>query len=70
MFGDKFGIVSVLQLPCQADVRAINVTGTRALWDSSREDLTPKLETLCTYHVGEVVTSMTQASLVAGGAES
>ena len=64
------GNVSVLRLPCGADVRAIDVTGTLALWDSSREDLTPKLETLCTYHVGEVVTSMTQASLVAGGAES
>ena len=68
--GDKFGNVSVLRLPRGADVGAIDVTGTRALWDSSREDSTPKLETLCTYHVGEVVTSMTRASLVAGGAES
>ncbi|KAL7443975.1 hypothetical protein ACHAXH_009885 [Discostella pseudostelligera] len=68
--GDKFGNVSILRLPRGADVGAIDVTGTRALWDSSREDATPKLETLCTYHVGEVVTSMTRASLVAGGAES
>ncbi|KAL3806325.1 hypothetical protein ACHAXA_001065, partial [Cyclostephanos tholiformis] len=68
--GDKFGNVSVLRLPRGADVGAIDVTGARALWDSSREDSTPKLETLCTYHVGEVVTSMTRASLVAGGAES
>jgi len=68
--GDKFGNVSVLRLPKGADVGAIDVTGARALWDSSREDATPKLETLCTYHVGEVVTSMTRASLVAGGAES
>jgi splicing factor 3B subunit 3 len=68
--GDKFGNVSILRLPGGADVGAIDVTGTRALWDSSREDATPKLETLCTYHVGEVVTSMTRASLVAGGAES
>jgi splicing factor 3B subunit 3 len=28
------------------------------------------LEVLCHYHIGEVVTSMTRASLVAGGAES
>ena len=68
--GDKFGNVSILRLPGGADVGAIDVTGTRALWDSSREDATPKLQTLCTYHVGEVVTSMTRASLVAGGAES
>ncbi len=68
--GDKFGNVSILRLPRGADVGAVDITGTRALWDSSREDATPKLETLCTYHVGEVVTSMTRASLVAGGAES
>ena len=55
--GDKFGNVSVLRLPRGADVGAIDVTGTRALWDSSRDDATPRLETLCTYHVGEVVTS-------------
>lgn len=68
--GDKFGNISILRLPRGADVGAIDVTGTRALWDSSREDATPKLETLCNYHVGEVVTGMTRASLVAGGAES
>jgi splicing factor 3B subunit 3 len=68
--GDKFGNISILRLPRGADVGAIDVTGTRALWDSSREDATPKLETLCTYHVGEVVTGMTRAALVAGGAES
>mmetsp|Transcript_23184 Transcript_23184/g.49148 ORF Transcript_23184/g.49148 Transcript_23184/m.49148 type:complete len:1382 (+) Transcript_23184:152-4297(+) len=68
--GDKFGNISILRLPRGADVGAIDVTGTRALWDSSREDATPKLETLCNYHIGEVVTGMTRASLVAGGAES
>lgn len=68
--GDKFGNVTTLRLPRGADTGAVDVSGTRALWDSSREDATPKLETLCTYHVGEVVTSLTRASLVAGGAES
>ena len=68
--GDKFGNVTILRLPRGADAGAIDVTGTRALWDSARDDATPKLETLCTYHVGEVVTSMTRASLVVGGAES
>lgn len=68
--GDKFGNLSVLRLPRGADSGAVDLTGTRALWDSTREDTTPKLELLCQYHVGEVVTSMTRASLVAGGAES
>ena len=68
--GDKFGNISVLRLPRGADAAAIDRSGQRALWDSSREDSIPKLEMLCQYHVGEVVTSMTRASLVAGGAES
>jgi splicing factor 3B subunit 3 len=68
--GDKFGNISVLRLPRGADVGAIDLTGQRALWDSSREDTTPKLELLCQYYVGEVVTGMTRSSLVAGGAES
>ena len=68
--GDKFGNVSVLRLPRGADVGAIDLTGERALWDSSRDDTMPKLELLCQYCVGEIVTSMTRSSLVAGGLES
>jgi splicing factor 3B subunit 3 len=68
--GDKFGNLSVLRLPRGADVGAIDLSGQRALWDSTREDTSAKLELLCQYHVGEVITSMTRASLVAGGAES
>lgn len=67
--GDKFGNIAVLRLPQGADAGAVDISGTRALWDSSREDTTPKLDMLCHYHVGEVVTGMTRASLVAGGAE-
>jgi splicing factor 3B subunit 3 len=68
--GDKFGNISVMRLPRGADTSAIDVTGQRALWDSSRDESTPRLELLCHYYVGEVVTSMTRASLVAGGGES
>jgi splicing factor 3B subunit 3 len=68
--GDKFGNISVLRLPRGADTSAIDLTGQRALWDSAREDHTPKLELLCHYYVGEVVTSMTRSALVAGGPES
>lgn len=68
--GDKFGNVSVLRLPRGADGGAVDTTGARALWDASRESATPKLDALAQYHVGEVVTGMTRASLVAGGSES
>lgn len=73
--GDKFGNVSVLRLPKGAEASAVDVSGNRALWDASRsgaanDDSTPKLDVLCHYHVGEVVTGMTRAALVAGGAES
>jgi splicing factor 3B subunit 3 len=67
---DKFGNIVVLRMPRGAEVGAIDLTGQRALWDSARDDLTPKLELLCQYYVGEVVTGMTRSSLVAGGAES
>ncbi|GKY94241.1 hypothetical protein MPSEU_000389900 [Mayamaea pseudoterrestris] len=68
--GDKFGNISVLRLPRGADTSVVDVSGQRVLWDSAREDATPKLELLCHYYVGEVVTSMTRSSLVAGGGES
>jgi len=67
--GDKFGNISVLRLPRGADAGAVDISGTRALWDSSRDDAVPKLDTICNYHVGEVVTGMTRTSLVAGGTE-
>jgi splicing factor 3B subunit 3 len=68
--GDKFGNISILRLPRGADTSAIDLTGQRALWDSARDDITPKLDLLCHYYVGEVVTSMTRSALVAGGPES
>jgi splicing factor 3B subunit 3 len=68
--GDKFGNISVLRLPRGADSGAMDGSGQRALWDSARDDRTPKLELLCQYYVGEIVTSMTRSALVAGGPES
>ena len=35
--GDKFGNISILRLSRGADVSAVDVSGSRALWDSSRE---------------------------------
>eukprot|EP00533_Pseudo-nitzschia_delicatissima_P009674 CAMPEP_0116084824 /NCGR_PEP_ID=MMETSP0327-20121206/4002_1 /TAXON_ID=44447 /ORGANISM="Pseudo-nitzschia delicatissima, Strain B596" /LENGTH=1372 /DNA_ID=CAMNT_0003575783 /DNA_START=234 /DNA_END=4352 /DNA_ORIENTATION=- len=70
--GDKFGNISVLRLPRGTDTATVDVTGQRALWDTSSKSGSnvAKLETLCQYHIGEVVTSMTRSSLVAGVAES
>jgi len=68
--GDKFGNICVLRLPRGADTSAVDLSGQRSLWDTSKTDTTAKLEVLCQYYVGEVVTSMTRSSLVAGGAES
>jgi splicing factor 3B subunit 3 len=68
--GDKFGNICVLRLPRGADVGSLDLTGQRALWEASKTDTTAKLEVLCQYYVGEVVTGMTRSSLVAGGAES
>jgi splicing factor 3B subunit 3 len=39
--GDKFGNICVMRLPRGADTATIDLTGQRALWDSSREDTTP-----------------------------
>lgn len=69
--GDKFGNISVLRLPRGVDGSSLDLqSGQRTLWESSRDDTTPKLEVLCQYYVGEVVTGMTRSSLIAGGAES
>jgi len=70
--GDKFGNISVLRLPRGTDTATVDLTGQRALWDTSSKvgSNIAKLETLCQYHVGEVVTSMTRSSLVAGAAQS
>lgn len=73
--GDKFGNISILRLPRGAADAAGGGGGntggsaSRALWES-RQDTTPKLELICHFYVGEIVTGMTRAALVAGGAEA
>jgi len=66
---DKFGNISILRLPRGADAGAVDMSGSRSLWETS-QDVTPKLDMLCHYYVGEVVTGMTRASLIAGGGEA
>jgi len=68
---DKFGNVSVLRVPKGADTLGTAQDSAKGgLWDTSRSDTTPKLELLCQYFVGEIVTGMTRSSLAAGGVES
>ena len=69
--GDKFGNVTILRLPKGADIGAVQGTGDRSVWNLTNLDESyQKLEILCQYHVGEVITGMTKASLVAGGSEA
>lgn len=69
--GDKFGNISILRLPKAADVSAVHGTSDRSVWNlSTSNDSYQKLQVLCHYHVGEVITGMTKASLVAGGSEA
>lgn len=68
--GDKFGCISILRLPEAAETSALDLSGTRSLWDASKADMTPRMELLAQYNVGEVVTGITRSALVAGGSDS
>mmetsp|Transcript_24482 Transcript_24482/g.67789 ORF Transcript_24482/g.67789 Transcript_24482/m.67789 type:complete len:1316 (-) Transcript_24482:141-4088(-) len=68
--GDKFGCISILRLPESAETSALDLSGAQSLWDSSKSDMTPRLELLAQYYVGEVVTGITRSALVAGGSDS
>ena len=68
---DKFGNIVILRLPKGAGVGASDTSGDKSLWNlSTLNDSFKKLEVLCHYFVGEIVTGMTRASLVAGGSEA
>lgn len=69
--GDKLGNLSVLRIPKGAGSSGVDATqASRALWDTSLDARAPKLEVLCNYYVGEIITGMTRGSLVTGGAEA
>ena len=67
---DKFGNVSVLRLPPDADddsVAAEDATGFKSLWDRGTLGGTScKLDLLCNYHVGETITCIQKTTLVPG----
>ena len=68
---DKFGNVFVLRLAAHVSDDLDNPTGSRLLWDSGLlNGAGAKLDLMCQYHVGEVVTSLHRTALVPGGAEA
>jgi splicing factor 3B subunit 3 len=69
--GDKLGNLVVLRIPKGAGSSGVDAAqASRALWDTSLDARAPKLEVLCNYYIGEIITGMTRASLVTGGAEA
>ena len=68
---DKFGNVFVLRLSAHVSDDMDNPTGSRLLWDSGvLNGASRKLDLMCQYHVGELVTSLHRTALVPGGAEA
>ncbi|KAF5394254.1 Splicing factor 3B subunit 3 [Paragonimus heterotremus] len=68
---DKFGNISVLRLPNGVidDVEE-DPSGNRALWDRGfLGGANQKVDVLCHFYVGEVVTSLQKATLIPGGSE-
>ena len=68
--GDKFGCISILRLPESAELSVMDLSSTGSLWDTTKADMVPRLELVAQYYVGEVVTGLTRAALVAGGSDS
>jgi splicing factor 3B subunit 3 len=68
---DKFGNVFVLRLPGDVSDDIDNPTGNKMLWDTGLLNGAPsKLEQVCQFHVGELVTSMQKTNLVPEGQEA
>ncbi|CAM9238590.1 unnamed protein product [Heterosigma akashiwo] len=66
----KFGDVFTLRLPVEVSDDVDNPTGNKLLWDNGVDGAPNKLENLTNFHIGEVITSITKAALVPGGAEA
>lgn len=69
--GDKFGNISVLQLPddCNDDLDD-DPTGTKSLWDRGwLGGASQKVDNVATFHIGEIVTSIQRTSLTLGRSE-
>lgn len=69
---DKFGNISILRLPHSVtDDVDEDPTGTKSLWDRGLlSGASQKAETVCTFHVGEIIMSIQRATLIPGGGES
>ncbi|VUZ43380.1 unnamed protein product [Hymenolepis diminuta] len=69
---DKFGNVIVLRLPTDVnDNVEEDPSGTRSLWDrNALGGASQKLDMVCHFYVGEVVTRLQKATLIPGGSEA
>lgn len=69
---DKFGNIAILRLPHSVtDEVDEDPTGNKALWDRGLlSGASQKADNICTFHVGEIVTSLQKATLIPGGSES
>ncbi|VDK31675.1 unnamed protein product [Taenia asiatica] len=68
---DKFGNIIILRLPPDVnDNVEEDPSGNRSLWDrNALGGASQKLEMVCHFYVGEVVTSLQKATLIPGGSE-
>jgi splicing factor 3B subunit 3 len=67
--GDKFGNIVVLRLP-QGTVDEVNIdpTGDKGLWDRGLlNGSSQKTQLLCSFHLGETITSLQKTTLIPGG---
>ncbi|XP_074644658.1 splicing factor 3B subunit 3 [Tubulanus polymorphus] len=69
---DKFGNVSIIRLPPDVtDDVDEDPTGNKALWDRGvLNGASQKADTVASFNVGELVTSLQRATLIPGGSES
>ncbi|KAM7539389.1 hypothetical protein Aperf_G00000052295 [Anoplocephala perfoliata] len=69
---DKFGNIIILRLPPDVnDNVEEDPSGTRSLWDrNALGGASQKLDMVCHFYVGEVVTRIQKATLIPGGSEA
>jgi len=70
--GDRFGNISILRLPKDVlDEVQEDPTGVRALWDRGNlNGASQKIEQVCQFYIGDMVTAIQKTSLVPGSDDS
>ncbi|CAF0837902.1 unnamed protein product [Brachionus calyciflorus] len=70
--GDKFGSIVIIRLPPgTTDEVMVDPTGDKGLWDRGLlNGASQKAETLCSFYLGETITSLQKTSLIPGGSDA